>query len=495
MEKRKQSCREEGVEMFDDWLARQASSSGLHVEFVLEAPVPANEVELHVDDNVVAAPVAHECLRQIELDSESDSDDENDGGSDAYIDYLRRRSEVALSKERIHFIDPRELGEGSEEKRLRDSFLNLLTRPLAKDLEAKELDALRARDAVVCNRRKHTCTSALPSWEAFFGGAADILYYHPEVKADYTPFLTQCVGSADSLVQFFDELYFGTVPAAVAHIKLDDETRAFSRIRSLAYRSEPGASLLRRPQERPHLPVKVAPLEQFLKARGSSPARTWVSGLAESLRSQGAEELVDATRDFYKSEVAELLADPKAADKDGDYFEAWLRECHPNIYEDIDTSDPAKLRTSTWVSSESHPNSKKHRYNLQSIRIPDFQSSFDELLRFNPEERIASRRERVLSKIIVDAFQLCLVDVASILKMAEVAARAPKESKLVIVYFAGANHTNRVAKFWHSQGFSGKSLPSKGIVGKEDFEDDEPRALELPRCLHNLSELFPVPET
>ena len=52
----------------------------------------------------------------------------------------------------------------------------------------------------------------VPSWEAFFGGAADLLYYHPEVKADFAPFLTRCVGSADQLRRFFNFLFFGNGP-------------------------------------------------------------------------------------------------------------------------------------------------------------------------------------------------------------------------------------------------------------------------------------------
>merc|ERR1712032_1173657 len=110
------------------------------------------------------------------------------------------------------------------------------------------------------------------------------------------------------------------------------------------------------------------------------------------------------------------------------------------------------------------------------------------------EARVTTRRERVLAKILVDAFALHLVDLASNLKIADVVTRSPEHAQVVIVYFAGGDHSNAVADFWRSQGFSSKGLPKKGIVGKEDFEDDEPRGLELPKCLHNLQELFPVPQ-
>ena len=66
-------------------------------------------------------------------------DDEHGGGSDSYIDYLRRRAEVALPKGRIHHIDPRELGEGSETVALRESFQAMLRKPLPKDVELIEV--------------------------------------------------------------------------------------------------------------------------------------------------------------------------------------------------------------------------------------------------------------------------------------------------------------------------------------------------------------------
>lgn len=489
---RKLARLKEGLELFDDWLARQVGSSPVRLELIMEAPVPANEVELHRDSSIEPLPPAHECLRKIELDSESDSDSDHDGGSDAYIDYLRRRAQLALPKERIHCIDPRELGEGSETTALRESFQALVTTPLPRDKEALELDKLRAKHALP-DKKSSENSPAVPSWEAFFGGAADLLYYHPEVKADFTPFLTKCVGSADGLRRFFDCLYFKTIPEAIAELKLDDSTLPFARIRSLAFRSRSG-DLLRRPRERPLIPVKAAPINCFLKASGSQPPRTWVSGLAEHVRSAGAEEVVRAARDAFWADVEKLLGNPKDVDKEGDYFEAWLRECHPEIYEDVDTDDPAELRKLDWAPSEKRPNSKKHRHNLKAIRIPAFEPAFEELARFDPDEQVTTRRERVLAKILVDAFQLKLVDLASILKMIDVIIREPEDSRVVIVYFAGGDHTNPVVSFWRSQGFSSTGIPKKGIIGKDDFDDDEPRGLEFPKCLHSLDELFPVPE-
>merc|ERR1712194_78469 len=223
---------------------------------------------------------------------------------------------------------------------------------------------------------------------------------------------------------------------------------------------------------------------------GSNPPRTWVSGLAEQLRSVGAGSVVSAAQAAFTVEVERLLSDPKDMDKEGDYFEAWLRECHPAIYEDVDTSDPAKLRMMDLAPSEKRPNSKKHRHNLKAIRIPGFDDAFAELTKFDPSARVTTRRERALAKILVDGFQLRLVDLAAVLKIIDIVVRSPENAQVVVVLFAGGDHTNMVADFWRSQGFDAKGLPRKGVIGKEDFDDDEPRGLELPSCLHNLRELF-----
>lgn len=500
--RRKQARLQDGVELLDDWLLRQATATDVHVEVVLEAPVPADEVELHREADVQPAPPAHKSLRALELDSDSDSDDDNDGGCDAYVDYLRRQVQGALQRERVHCIDPRELGEGSETRELRDSFQALLAAPLPDDLEAVELEQARARPAVPEEGEEEKddderSAPPLPSWEAFFGAAADLLYYHPEVKADYAPFLAGCFGDARKLFDFFDALYFGTVPDAVSTINLGADVRPMARIRSLAYQPDPTAPVQRRPKERPQIPVKAAPVDCYLKARGvEGPPRTWVSGVAAQLASHGDEaaSIVMATRAAYTRAVEHLLSDPKNADKDGDYFEAWLREVYPTIFEDIETDDPAKLRVMDWAPSLEHPKSKKHRHDLKSIKIPGFKSAFEELRAIDLSSRVTNRRERALAKILVDGFQLRLVDVAAILRMALAVAKAPPGENVVVVLFAGLDHSNLVADFWRSHGFGAKGLPKKGVVGKEDFEEGEPRALALPPCLHKLADLFPLPK-
>ncbi|CAE7532062.1 unc-104 [Symbiodinium pilosum] len=192
-------------------------------------------------------------------------------------------------------------------------------------------------------------------------------------------------------------------------------------------------------------------------------------------------------------EVEQLLADPKNADEDGDYFEAWLREVFPDIYADVDSSDPAELRKLDYAPSEKRPNSKKHRHRLKDITIPSFADAFAELSRFDPDERISTRRERVLAKILIDVFICSIVDVAAVLKTAEAILRAPENSPLVLVLYAGGYHMQNQVKFWQAQGFSSKALPNKGVIGQDDFEEFEPRGLDVPACLRDLSQLFPVP--
>lgn len=306
---------------------------------------------------------------------------------------------------------------------------------------------------------------------------------------DYVPFLRKCVGSPEALQRFFERLFFGTVTEALSELTLTEETRPFTRIRSLIYQKEKDGPVYRRPKERPRIPVKVLPMDCFLVASQSESPRTWVSGLAQRVHKLGGEHFVTCAQMAYQIQVKQLLADPKYADEDGDYFEAWLRECHPKIYEDIDVSDPAELLKNT-VPSESTP---KRKHKLGDIRIPNVQEAFEELMHFDPERsQRSSRRERVMAKILVDVYMLCIVDVALALATAEAMLRS-QHGRAVIVVYAGADHIRKQVKFWESQGFSSKQLPGDGIVGQEDYEEFEPHLLEMPEALRDFSQLFPVP--
>ncbi|CAE7040511.1 unnamed protein product [Symbiodinium sp. CCMP2592] len=146
---RKKVRLKEGLELFDDWLLRHARSlkEGRRLEVVLEAHVPAREVELHEEPSCGPAPIPHSCIRSIEQDSDEDSEDERDpdDGQGTYLDYLRRRCLESIPS-LMHAMDPRELGDDDHED-LRDAFQALLTKPLPPDPELTELEKTDAKAA------------------------------------------------------------------------------------------------------------------------------------------------------------------------------------------------------------------------------------------------------------------------------------------------------------------------------------------------------------
>jgi len=537
---RKAICNEDGFELFDDWLIRQVASASVHVEFIQEGPVSAEEVELHVEPGASAAPPAHECLKLMELDSEEE--EEPHLGNGCYLDYLRRRTTTYLSTGIVHGIDPRVLGD-SEDDNLPDFLRGSYEEPRFQaqvpiDTEVAELDAAGA-DWARTDQDMEVQSSTMPALEAWLGSAADLLYHAPHVKADYSPFLRSCVRNIESLWRFFEELYFGTVPAALAQLQLDDKTRSLASARSLAYRSDQSAALMRRPMakcsdRRRPMPVRALPVDRYLKARGFDTPRTWIAGLAERLRQDGAQHMVQAAMTFYKQAVERMLADPKAGDVQGDNFVAWLRACHRDVFHDVDISDPSKLQKKQWVRSKNNPKSSDDEYHLASIIIPGFNDAFAEICEGrcwtcpkcgelnetvcevcqsctsadagNRKKKKARSdgmslpkavhkpstvRQRMLSKFIVDAFALRSVDLAMILKMATVVASAPSDGPTVVVVYAGEDHTDSVAKFWRSWGFDGTGLAKRGRITKE--KDADSSCLIFPPYMHDVGKLFPLP--
>lgn len=176
------------------------------------------------------------------------------------------------------------------------------------------------------------------------------------------------------------------MPDAVAQLgPLDDEARSLTHLRSLVYRPAHGAALVQRPSDYGLVPVKPAPIDCYLKARGSDPPRTWVSGLASKLCDAGGDAVVDAARPWFCASVRTLLSDPKARDhRMGEYFAAWLRECHPDIHHNIDASEPGLLRDLKHVSSLD----RSKRYRLADIRIPDAKDAFAELCQFGASPKL-----------------------------------------------------------------------------------------------------------
>jgi len=184
--------------------------------------------------------------------------------------------------------------------------------------------------------------------------------------------------------------------------------------------------------------------------------------------------------------VLELLSGK--GDASGDYFVQWLREAHRDIYKQVDRSDPSKLRNAKLVASETN---KKQKLNLEDINIPDIEAAFAEIGQFDIQAGCAStRRQRVLAKFAIDAFQLRLVDLSAILKMAHIATSTPEGGQCAIVFYAGSDHTKNVKKFFEENGFSHAGLPAKGVVGKEKWKKDESKGLKMPAYLQDLQRLF-----
>jgi hypothetical protein len=392
-----------------------------------------------------------------------------------------------------------------------------------------ELDSLGAKWART-DQVTDVQSSVLPSFEAWLGAAADILYHAQHVKADYSPFLGACVGSTDSLWRFYEALYFETVPEALEELRLDEKTRPLACVRSLAYHSSKEAPLMRRPlgkcsDRRRPISVRAFPSDRYLKARGFVKPRTWISGLAERLRQSAAGHVVTAAKIFYRSAVNRMLADPKYGDLQGDNFAAWLRACHRDIFRDIDMSDPKKVQRKHRVKSIRNPKSKDSEHCLKSIDIPGFEAAFAEIAEgcqwtckqcstsnsiakmqcqncaaLATEESItmasseaSTVRQRMLSKFIVDAFALRSVDLAMILKISNIVSEAPMDKPTVIVLYAGADHTDSVAKFWRSWGFSHSGLCGQGKVAKR--KGDGSHCLSLPSYLQDFGKLFPLPSS
>jgi hypothetical protein len=92
---------------------------------------------------------------------------------------------------------------------------------------------------------------------------------------------------------------------------------------------------------------------RFLKAKGSNPPRLWVSGLVDESERAGLRGLVQRARTWFDAAVQKLLDDPKRGDPEGDYFKAWLHECHRDVYDDLDVDDPADFCRRRWAPSES----------------------------------------------------------------------------------------------------------------------------------------------
>lgn len=128
-----------------------------------------------------------------------------------------------------------------------------------------------------------------PSLESFFGQNTDILYYTPNVKVAFAPFLGRCVKSFGNWNSFFSELFFGgTVDRAISLLDLSSDNRPHLHVRSpiIKYwnRESGDYEWHKRENEETDLTLPFLPIKSFLKAKGSGPEiRTWSSNIFASL--------------------------------------------------------------------------------------------------------------------------------------------------------------------------------------------------------------------
>eukprot|EP00913_Durusdinium_trenchii_P025196 g23655.t1 len=121
----------------------------------------------------------------------------------------------------------------------------------------------------------------------------------------------------DWVLKFFEHLYCGVIADALAMLRSDPTARAFLRLRSAVHRP-PGPrgrghrSLVRRQDVRHLVPVSVAPVDRYLKAKAPGAPRTWVSALAERVRWK-APELVEKAQQWYLQVTENLLEDARCA--------------------------------------------------------------------------------------------------------------------------------------------------------------------------------------
>jgi hypothetical protein len=243
IDERKKERKKEGFELFDDWFLRQCDAAEgsdpdeatMRVDLVLENLLNLSEVELHVEPGASPTPRAHECLRQIEDDDEDTPDeDDADDGTGSFLDYFLRRCQSHLAPDRLHCVDPRNLGNPEDE--CENDLLQALlpAEPLPQSLEVMDQSALAQavpQEAEADASKKRTLEdedtsvehpskkrraeggkiafrlgksgvkpNPLPSWEGFFGCTAGVLLYSPHVKVDFVPLMAQCLSHSSAEV-------------------------------------------------------------------------------------------------------------------------------------------------------------------------------------------------------------------------------------------------------------------------------------------------------
>ena len=550
----------ENLWTFDDWLLEVKSklltndvngeNPSLHV--LLEIPIPPSEVELCKD---IMPEFKHtqagDCIRCISQDSSESSIDQHDpsaDGSGGYMDYIYRRvlefernmkgdSDSGNKKDKfLHCIDCRDLGcEHECVAEDKEEWLKLLDPEEKEKLlgkgsdathahhkngrclpdwshspEETELDRLRSNgtlknDDSDCDDKsgeekdkdedEHDLLT-FPSFENFFN-ISDIMYYTPNVKVSYAPFLGKVVKSFDNWNSFYGELFFGgTVDQAISMLDLASNSGPYLHTRSPImkfWNVKTGSySWHKRDNEENDLTLPLLPINSFLKARGSNPPRTWSSNIFASLmesEDQGLRDMATHVRDWTLNNIAKQCSDPKLADDEiggGEWFIAYLRQCHRDIYDDIDTSDQQELLRKTNAQGEK----KKHK--IGNIKIPSCEEGFkmitEELEKQCDDKSVVkptfSRNTEVMAKICIDIYNNKLVDFSTLTKILQIISQETERKNITIVCYMGSCHTKGICDFFMPHGFK-KQI----YCGKEDWEDDEGMIIHLPPELWDVKSL------
>ena len=375
----------------------------------------------------------------------------------------------------------------------------------------EESDAEDGEPVSEYERDEELLELTFPSFESFFGSNTDILYYNPNVKLAYSPFLFHCVESLDNWKRFFTALFFGgTIPDALAMLNLREEnSRNSVHVRSPILQQWDAQSnkyvWKERDEEECYITCPFFPFAFHLVAKGSSPPRTWSSQLFANLHDADGEGKIDhahpksprgvalAIKSWILDSIHGHMEDPKASDDKecgGEWFAAYLRAAHRDISDDIDNSDAAVLLQKNYMKSISGGRLKKH--NIGKIRIPSARDAFEEIRsRFGgreslpPTENVVTPRVEVLAKILIDIWVSNLFDFSLLLKIASICANESSEN-VAIVCYVGSAHARAASDFFcNNLGFKKKEL-----VGKFTWEEDELQTLDLPSKLWNFSELF-----
>ncbi len=183
---------------------------------------------------------------------------------------------------------------------------------------------------------------SLPSFEAFFGQSGEVLYYSPQIKMFFAPFLARCVGSFENWERFFTSLFMGgTVREAKQLLNLASDCAGCMHVRSPIHSIwNPDTHSLdscrrRERAEAEDMSHLILPVNCYLTGRPlgrdtNPPPRTWSSELFHHVRSAAA-QIADAVKAYILSAIHSHASDPKGKDDPeggGEWFLAWLRAVH-----------------------------------------------------------------------------------------------------------------------------------------------------------------------